>query len=289
MKLRYPKIQYCTFTAVPSATSHGVAVFASGFIQIMRSTAERPRRLHPAAQIAAGSLSACLSVLFTNIPEVVKTRLQLDGEGIKAGGARQYSSFADALGKIWRQEGLRGVQAGLSSALLHQTTMNGARLGLFEPIQRALSEYMPGPISRNVAAGALSGGIGAICGSPFYLVKSRLQAQSPFFVSVEKHGYSGTWDGLRQIYRTEGTRGLFRGIDGALPRVMTGSAIQLTSYDLCKAWISKHGIARDGGIYQHTLAGLVSSLVTVTAINPLGTCNALVLVEMTLRTRAGLP
>jgi solute carrier family 25 protein 34/35 len=240
----------------------------------------KTKSLLPWAQIAAGSASACLSVLVTNIPEVIKTRLQLDGEGAKRGGSRQYAGFLDALGKIARLEGVRGLQAGLVSALFHQSTMNGARLGLFEPFQRALSDVMPGPISTKIAAGALSGGLGAICGSPFYLVKSRLQAQSPFFKTVESHKYAGLWDGLSQIQRTEGIRGLFRGIDGALPRVMTGSAIQLTSYDLSKAWIADYGIATHGGLAQHTLAGLMSSLVTVTAINPLGACLTLTVIRV---------
>ena len=223
------------------------------------------------AQVFSGSLSACMSVLFTNVPEVIKTRLQLDGEGAKRGAGRQYSGVIDAFVRIGRQEGLRGLHAGLSAALLHQTMMNGARLGFYEPIQSALVDLggTPGATLTRIAAGALAGAIGATLGSPAYLVKSRLQSQSPFFVAKERHAYAGTWDGLRQIYAAEGLRGLFRGIDGALPRVMTGSAVQLTSYDLCKQWVAELGLAPGGGVLLHSLAGLASSLITVTVINPL--------------------
>ena len=203
------------------------------------SPARRPAPLPLWAQIASGSTAACLSVVFTNVPEVVKTRLQLDGEGAKHGVQRQYKGVVDAFIRIGRQEGLRGLQAGLGAAFLHQSMMNGARLGCYEPIQNALVEAgaTPGSTLTRIAAGALSGGLGATLGSPAYLVKSRLQSQSPFFVAAERHSYTGTFDGLRKIAAAEGIRGLFRGIDGALPRVMTGSAVQLTSYDLCKVCV----------------------------------------------------
>jgi Mitochondrial carrier protein len=51
---------------------------------------------------------------------------------------------------------------------------------------------------------------------------------------AEVFHYSGMVDAFRTIVRTEGFRGLFRGIDAAVPRVMVGSAAQLSSYSSCK-------------------------------------------------------
>ena len=73
-------------------------------------------------------------------------------------------------------------------------------------------------------------------------------------------------DGLRKIYAAEGSRGLFRGLNGALPRVMTGSAVQLSSYDTCKGLVAGWGVP--AGIEQHLSASLVASVLTVTAMNP---------------------
>lgn len=61
--------------------------------------------------------------------------------------------------------------------------MNGTRLSLFAPVQAALGvdvEYN-GKVEfffRNLAAGAGCGAIGAVVGSPLYLIKARLQSQS---------------------------------------------------------------------------------------------------------------
>ena len=51
---------------------------------------------------------------------------------------------------------------------------------------------------------------------------------------AEVFHYNGMLDAFRTIVRTEGFRGLFRGIDAAVPRVMVGSAAQLSSYSSCK-------------------------------------------------------
>ena len=141
------------------------------------------RQLTVLGSFLASSLSACIACLFTNPMEVIKTRLQLDGEGAAAAAARaprQYSGIADALRKIAAQEGLRGLQAGLAGALAYQTAMNGVRLGLYEPVQRALVSATgadPASVLLKATAAALSGALGATLGSPLYMIKSRLQAQ----------------------------------------------------------------------------------------------------------------
>lgn len=212
-------------------------------------------------------MTACL---ITNPMEVVKTRLQLDGEGGKRGAARQYTGIRDAVQKIWKLEGVRGLQSGLAPALAYQTAMNGARLGLYEPFQRALvgaTGADPTSTPLKMACGAAAGAVGATLGSPLYLVKSRLQAQSAHFTVLERHQYSGMVDGLRKVWASGGVKELFRGVDGAVPRVMTGSAVQLSSYDAFKAQAQGMGVPQ--GMPAHLAASLCASLLTVTCMNPL--------------------
>jgi hypothetical protein len=49
--------------------------------------------------------------------EVAKTRLQLQGELAKGGGVKVYNNAIDVLAKTLRNEGLRGLQRGLSPAV----------------------------------------------------------------------------------------------------------------------------------------------------------------------------
>ena len=229
-----------------------------------------PRRLRVGPSVAASATAACAAVLFTNIPETLKTRLQLDGEGVASRGTpRQYSGIADAFTKVWRHEGIRGLQAGLQAGLAYQCVMNGTRLGLYEPIQRVLQRATgcdPSFLGLKAAAAATSGAIGATLGSPIYLVKSRLQSQSPVFKARESHNYTSMADGLRKIYGTEGVRGLFRGLSGAVPRVVSGGTTQLVSYDLCKAWCAEAGVP--AGLPLFFASSLATSFITVTVMNP---------------------
>ena len=48
---------------------------------------------------------------------MAKTRLQLQGELARGGGPRVYNNVFDVFAKTWRNEGVRGVQRGLSPAV----------------------------------------------------------------------------------------------------------------------------------------------------------------------------
>lgn len=115
---------------------------------------------------------------------------------MRRGGARQYRGIFHALTTIARLEGVRGLQAGLWGALAYQLFMNGTRLGLYDPIQRALrraSGADEGSVLLKAASAATSGAIGATLGSPIYMVKSRLQAQRCVAVFSRRHPWFAPW------------------------------------------------------------------------------------------------
>lgn len=124
------------------------------------------------ASVASGSMAATGAVFVTNMPETIKTRMQLDGEASKQSGVttgKQYANIFDAYKKIVRQEGFRALQAGLGPAIGIQIIMNGLRLGLFEPIQRFnrdLTKCSEQNVLNKVISGAASGAIGVTVSSP---------------------------------------------------------------------------------------------------------------------------
>jgi len=124
------------------------------------------------ASIASGSLAATGAVFVTNMPETIKTRMQLDGEVSKQKGInieKQYANVFDAYKKIVRQEGFKALQAGLGPAIGIQIIMNGLRLGLFEPIQKIIKDVTKCEehnILVKVVSGATSGAIGVTFSSP---------------------------------------------------------------------------------------------------------------------------
>ncbi|XP_031681375.1 solute carrier family 25 member 34 isoform X3 [Oncorhynchus kisutch] len=126
-----------------------------------------PLALWPPLDFALGALSCCGACVFTNPLEVVKTRLQLQGE-LRARGTyqRHYRGVVQALWVVGRTDGLRGLQKGLSAGLLYQGMMNGVRLGFYSYCDAVGVTAAPGG---SLMSGAIAGALGAFIASPAYL------------------------------------------------------------------------------------------------------------------------
>lgn len=124
----------------------------------------------PAADLVLGAAAGCMACVLTNPLEVVKTRLQLQGE-LRAPGTypRPYRGVLRAAGAVCRADGLRGLQKGLAAGLLYQGLMNGVR---FYCYSCALAAGWTGWPGGTVVAGAVAGAVGAFVGSPAYLVSA---------------------------------------------------------------------------------------------------------------------
>ncbi|KAM4588861.1 solute carrier family 25 member 34 [Odontesthes bonariensis] len=200
-----------------------------------------PSPTHPAVwpplDFALGALACCAACVFTNPLEVVKTRLQLQGE-LRPRGSYQvhYRGVLQALWVVGRTDGLRGLQKGLSAGLIYQGVMNGVRLGSYSYCEAlGVTKFHGGCLLSGAGAGAL----GAFIASPAYLVKTHLQAQTVNTIAVgHQHNHLGVSDAFVTIYRRDGLTGLWRGVNGAVPRVMVGSAVQLATFTSAKDWVS---------------------------------------------------
>lgn len=131
-----------------------------------------------------GGMGACAAGIFTNPLEVVKTRFQLQGE-LKARGhyIKMYRNVFHAFYTIARIDGVLALQKGLVPALWYQFFMNGVRLGTFQIFDNmGWTKDSNGNQSlwRSVLAAAASGTVGAVVGSPVYMV-SRLYSNEIIF------------------------------------------------------------------------------------------------------------
>ena len=124
-------------------------------------------------------------------------------------------------------------------------TLNGCRLGFYEPLRKALTTALYNDSHKqslgiNIFSGAMSGILGAAAGSPFFLVKTRLQSFSPFLPVGTQHDYRNAVDGLRRVHGSEGVKGLYRGVGAAMVRTGFGSSVQLPTYFFAKRQLVKH-------------------------------------------------
>ncbi|KAL4707384.1 hypothetical protein ACJJTC_008569 [Scirpophaga incertulas] len=162
-----------------------------------------------------GGVSAMFATLFTNPLEVVKTRLQLQGE-LKARGQHNvfYKSVPHGLYVIARTEGFVALQNGLPAMLGFQFFLNTFRLGVYRIAERrgwtSDAAGRPSAAAGGLAAG-VGGALGSVAGTPFFLVKTRLQASAARAIAVgHQHAHAGTARALRDIYRAEGATGTGR-------------------------------------------------------------------------------
>lgn len=233
----------------------------------------KKKQLSTLGGFIAGGVAACGAVTVTNPIELVKTRMQLQGELAAKGEAKKvYTGLFQGLGTIFKHEGIRGVQRGLIAAYVYQIGLNGCRLGFYEPVREGVNmlcgyDVKSQQVSINVFAGASSGIMGAVMGSPFYLVKTRMQSYSPVFkVGAQTH-YRNIFHGLSTIFRTEGFKGLYRGVDAAILRTGAGSSVQLPIYNWAKTVVAKYDLVDDGP-GRHLIASAASGLGVCVVMNP---------------------
>ncbi|KAK2754579.1 Mitochondrial oxaloacetate carrier protein [Arachnomyces sp. PD_36] len=221
----------------------------------------------------AGGIAACGAVTVTHSFETVKIRLQLQGElQAKDQAARKYKGAFHGIKVILQNEGPRGLFRGIGAAYTYQMVLNGCRLGFYEPIRVGLTKAIyddpnQQSLGINIFTGAASGIMGAAAGSPFFLVKTRLQSYSPFLPVGTQHMYRNSIDGLRQIHGNEGIKGLYRGVGAAMVRTGFGSSVQLPTYFFAKRRLIKH-LGMEDGPALHLASSAASGFVVCCVMHP---------------------
>mgnify|MGYP003385917982 CR=1 FL=1 len=213
-----------------------------------------------------GGLSAQVAACFTNPIDVIKIRLQLQGEQaiVTAGaGSTKASGLLGMFVKVIREEGPLSLWKGIVPSLLREITYSSFRLGAYEPIRNMFlnkHEIDSGhsPLWKKFVAGATTGAVGSGLANPIDLIKVRQQAS----ISSDK---PCTFRMFGDIWRQEGLRGMCRGIVPTMQRGGLLTATQLGTYDHIKHYILDLGVLSEGTLLHFTsgcIAGLAVALVT---------------------------
>lgn len=184
VQLLKPSPEESVFGAQPS---HRMASTVSAGPRSVLGPSRPPLAVWPPLDFALGAFSCCAACVFTNPLEVVKTRLQLQGE-LRARGSyqRHYRGALQALWVVGRTDGLRGLQKGLSAGLMYQGVMNGVRLGSYSYCESlGVTSFHGG----SLLSGAVAGALGAFIASPAYLVSllQFLSLKQPLFQKFPSH------------------------------------------------------------------------------------------------------
>lgn len=149
-----------------------------------------------AVDFAAGCIGGCAGIIVGHPLDTIKVHLQTqDASRPKYKGT--FHCFRSLLAK----EGTRGLYRGMTSPLGGVAVINAIVFGVHGNMQKRMGST--DSLAPHFITGAVAGFVqSAIC-SPMELVKTRVQ------LSVDKRGPLNC---LKNIYKCEGTRGVFKGL-----------------------------------------------------------------------------
>ncbi|TKY55857.1 Folate transporter 1 [Spatholobus suberectus] len=176
----------------------------------------------------AGAAAGFATVAVMQPLDVVRTRFQVnDG---RVSHLPSYKNTAHAIFTIARSEGLRGLYAGFLPGVLGSTISWGLYFFFYDKAKQRYARNREGKLSPglHLASAAEAGGLVCLCTNPVWLVKTRLQLQTPLH---QTRPYSGIYDAFRTIMREEGFSALYRGIVPGLFLQVSHGAIQFTAYE----------------------------------------------------------
>ncbi|EEF40780.1 folate transporter 1, chloroplastic isoform X2 [Ricinus communis] len=184
----------------------------------------------------AGAVAGFATVSATHPLDVVRTRFQVhDG---RVSSLPAYKNTAQAILSITRFEGLKGLYAGFLPSVLGSTVSWGLYFFFYGRAKQRYSKNRDEKLSPglHLASAAEAGALVCLCTNPIWLVKTRMQLQTPLH---QIQPYSGLYDALKTIMREEGWSALYKGIVPGLFLVSHG-AIQFTAYEELRKIIIDH-------------------------------------------------
>ncbi|XP_022775364.1 folate transporter 1, chloroplastic isoform X2 [Durio zibethinus] len=175
----------------------------------------------------AGAVSGFATVAAMYPLDIVRTRFQVNDGRVT--NFPTYRNTAHAIFTITRLEGLKGLYAGFFPAVLGSTVSWGLYFFFYGRAKQRYSKNREEKVNPglHLASAAEAGALVSLCTNPIWLIKTRLQLQTPIHQS---RPYSGVYDALRTILREEGWTALYKGLGPGLLMVSHG-AIQFTAYE----------------------------------------------------------
>ncbi|XP_054743291.1 solute carrier family 25 member 35-like [Anastrepha obliqua] len=225
-----------------------------------------------ASEYVIGGLAAVGATIFTNPLDVIKTRIQLQGE-LAARGTYvvPYKGILHGLVTVIRNDGWSGLQKGLVPTMYFQFIVNGIRLGFYSTAANTQSTRRKNggdSFGLSLFSGAAGGAVGAYCSSPFFLVKTQLQSHAPKQVAVGyQHKHTGMLSALRHIYRQGGIFGLWRGSTASIARASISSGVQLATFGPVKSILRDRNVVVQPAL-NSLCGGFIAGCVVTLAMTP---------------------
>jgi solute carrier family 25 carnitine/acylcarnitine transporter 20/29 len=184
----------------------------------------------------AGTVTGFVQSPTRQIMERFKSIMQVHENSL---GKVSYKWTGSCFLELIRKEGLRnGLFQGFGSVLLREVP----QFAVYYPCYEMMKLYLTNHINNIIVVQLLSGGLAGVVQwlPPIYcfdVIKSKMQ-------TAPKGTYSGIADCAREIYRTNGIKGFFRGFTPAMFRAFPLHAIVFCGYETTLSMLQKHNQIR---------------------------------------------
>lgn len=169
-----------------------------------------------------GAVQGSVQVMLGHPLDTVKTRLQTTTTERLA---RQNRTFS-VMKNIVKDEGALALYRGVTPPLLLTASKRSLQFALWEKLQLTFAGHHP------LLPGAITGFAGTIVGCPMHVIKIQTQITK----RTEMRNASSTF---LNIVKTEGVRGLYRGMYAQIMKDTCFAAVYLTLYGKAREWAKR--------------------------------------------------
>ncbi|KAK3595657.1 hypothetical protein CHS0354_026875 [Potamilus streckersoni] len=222
-----------------AGSSWGLYFFFYNNIKTWMQGGDAKYALGPGKHIVAASEAGLLTLILTNPLWVAKTRLclQYESAGTTSKGV-YYNGTVDALLKIYRMEGVRGLYKGFVPGVFG-ISHGAIQFMIYEEMKNKYNMHFNRSVDTRLTSleyltfAAVSKTIAASVTYPYQVLRTRLQDQH--------RSYNGVMDVIKQILKYEGLMGFFKGLVPGLIRVTPACCITFVVYENLITVFQKYG------------------------------------------------
>nr|CAD1844841.1 unnamed protein product [Ananas comosus var. bracteatus] len=185
-----------------------------------------PKEYHSLAHCIAGGCSSLATSFVFTPSERIKQQMQVGS---------QYQNCWNALIGCLEKGGITSLYVGWGAVLCRNIPHSVIKFYTYERLKQLfLTAAAPNSTLsswQTLVCGGLAGSTAALFTTPFDVVKTRLQTQTPGTLCK----YDGVLHALQEITKQEGLQGLYRGLAPRLAMYVSQGAIFFASYEFLKA------------------------------------------------------
>lgn len=231
------ELLYVSYAAIQFTTYRSATLFLRAAL---------PARLPDAVEsFVAGAAAGVAGTAATYPLDLLRTRFAAQGS------RRVYASLAGAVADIARDEGWRGFFRGLAPACSQIVPYIGIFFVTYESLRPRFARLRLPWGSGDAVAGVAGSLVAKTVVFPLDLVRKCLQVQGPTrpkYVYGDMPEYTTATRALATIVRSEGLRGLYKGLPISLVKAAPASAVTLWIYERTLKLLAGWGAGREAPV-----------------------------------------